>query len=277
MKKYICFGLLFITNFCQAEFNLADQEGRPNYIEYGYRNVLNSFFQRIPLDSNNINLKDYEFSIYTFDKNKKNRVDLQLKPTLKITKELKDKGYYSVNFNPYIELNNTKFSLPLILQNNQALGGSFIYNDSNISIFSLEYINYPNPSSSNKLLSFRSSVFILNKKNIGVYTPVFLDVNERIKDGNLVNKFSKFNSIKYNKVTGSYTVEFEIHKYPINEKGEVGYEKKPTFFNFIIKPTFNKNQNPFIIKNFIEKNKDSEKISTDNYNQLNQYYLNLMK
>ena len=68
MKKLLSLGILCVATLCQAEFNLEDQTDRPTFVQMGYRKVLDSFYQQVPLNIKNIN--DYRQKVYVYNEKK---------------------------------------------------------------------------------------------------------------------------------------------------------------------------------------------------------------
>lgn len=61
--------------------------------------------------------------------------------------EIKGKNYYFISYQPKILLGESQYKLPFVISDVGAIGTSIIYNDNNISIFSIE--SYTNPVSNN--------------------------------------------------------------------------------------------------------------------------------
>ncbi|TEU26861.1 hypothetical protein [Alkanindiges illinoisensis] len=255
---------LTIPTLTHGEFNIVDNTGRPAYINAGYRNAHGYLIccgndKNTDLKQKTLNLPDKDISIL-------------LSPSLHNNNPLKGKDYYFLNYDIFYILNGIRYKMPFTIPDARAIGTSIIYNDANISIFTLE--RYQNPVSNNNSKEFSSKVYIINKKNIGVYEPIFLYLNttlESISDISL--KFSKLDSVKYDKAKNAYSIVFEIQNAPedFTTTGRVVYEKSPVQHSFTLIPAQNK---PFIIKNYIEKRKDSKKIiSTDDLYGLEYYFL----
>ena len=103
----------------------------------------------------------------------------------------------------------------------------------------------------------------MNKSNLGLYVPSFLTLNKKIQKLNDVPMdFSKLVSIEYNKKQKSYHIVYEIQKAleDFSSTGRVVYEKNPIEYSLILIPDQKK---PFLIKNFVEKKKEFNKIISD--------------
>lgn len=147
------FSLILILlglNFqVKAEYNIVDNSSGLTFIEQGYRNVLNSLFLFVDNDKNKINIPYRDFSI-------------SLNPVLDNDNKIKGKDYYFTNYNFSIILGEKSYNLPFIILDASAIGSSILFNDINITIFSIE--SYTNPVSNNDSKKFKSDIYILNKK-----------------------------------------------------------------------------------------------------------------
>lgn len=164
----------------------------------------------------------------------------------------------------------------MAFENIDGLGSSIIYNDKNISIFTLE--RYKNTiSNRSKLTRFYGNTYILNKKNIGIYEPISLDMILSFDNGmDVVNKFTKLEKVNYDKLKNEYTIVFSIQEIGKYETNIIAYNKNPITYIYVIEPRGIKNerQHPFILKDFYEKRKNNSRIlSRDSAYGLNWYYL----
>lgn len=76
--------------------------------------------------------------------------------------EIKGKDYYFINYQPKILLGKIQYKLPFVISDVGAIGTSIIYNDNNISIFSIE--SYANPVSNNNSKNLKVIYIYLIKK-----------------------------------------------------------------------------------------------------------------
>ncbi|MDC5646318.1 hypothetical protein OIN78_09465, partial [Acinetobacter baumannii] len=133
MIKYkLCLALLLgASTVANAEFNIENNPNQPVYIKLGYQNVLNSSFIYTDV-SKNVDLKK---NIVTVPYGE---VTVLLNPVLNNNNEIKGKDYYFINYQPKILLGKIQYKLPFVISDVGAIGTSIIYNDNNISIFSIE-------------------------------------------------------------------------------------------------------------------------------------------
>lgn len=266
MKYKLCLiGMLAFSTIANAEFNIENNINQPNYIKLGYRNVLNSGFiytdndKNFKLKKNTVNVP-YE------------NISILLKPLLRNDNRIKGNDYYFLNYEPFIQLDGIEYKLPFIISDVSAIGSSVLFNDSNMVIFSIE--SYASPVSNNNSKKFKSDVYILNKKNLGLYSPFFLSLNSKLKNFNEVSMdFSKLGSVKYNKNKKTYQILYELQKASedFSSTGRVVYEKSPIEYSFILIPD---QKEPFSIKNFVVKKKGTNKIiSNDDGGGMYSYFL----
>lgn len=266
MKYKLCLiGMLAFSAIANAEFNIENNVNQPTHIKLGYRNVLNSGFiytdndKSFKLKKNTVNVPYEDILIL-------------LKPLLKNDNKIKGKDYYFLNYEPFIQLGGREYKFPFIVSDVSAIGSSVLFNDSNIVIFSIE--SYVNPVSNNNSKKFKSDVYILNKKNLGLYSPLFLSLNSKLKNFNEVSmEFSKLGSVKYNKNKKTYQILYELQKASedFSSTGRVVYEKSPIEYSFILIPD---QKEPFLINNFVEKKKGTNNIvSNDDGGGMYSYFL----
>lgn len=256
MKYKLCLlGILAYSAIANAEFNIENNINQPTYIKQGYRNVLNSDFLYADNDEN-INLKKNTVNVPYED------ILILLKPLLKNDNKIKGSNYYFLNYEYFIQLDGVEYKFPFINSDVSAIGSSVLFNDGNIVIFSIE--SYVNPVSNNNSKKFKSDVYVLNKKNLGLYSPSFLSLSCRLKKINDISlNFSKLVSVKYNKNDKTYQIIYEIQKASedFSSTGRVIYEKTPIEYSFTLIPD---KKSPFLIKNFIEKKKGTNVIISNN-------------
>ncbi|EPJ5901034.1 hypothetical protein KE003_004034, partial [Acinetobacter baumannii] len=65
-------------------------------------------------------------------------VTVLLNLVLNNNNEIKGKNYYFISYQPTILLGESQYKLPFFISDVGAIGTSIIYNDNNISIFSIE-------------------------------------------------------------------------------------------------------------------------------------------
>ena len=266
MKYKLCLiGMLAFSTIANAEFNIENNINQPNYIKLGYRNVLNSGFIYTDNDKN-FKLKKNTVNVPYED------ILILLKPLLRNDNRIKGNDYYFLNYETFIQLDGIEYKLPFIISDVSAIGSSVLFNDSNMVIFSIE--SYASPVSNNNSKKFKSDVYILNKKNLGLYSPFFLSLNSKLKNFNEVSMdFSKLGSVKYNKNKKTYQILYELQKASedFSSTGRVVYEKSPIEYSFILIPD---QKEPFSIKNFVEKKKGTNKIiSNDDGGGMYSYFL----
>lgn len=246
---------LIINSQVKAEYNLVENEDRPTFIEQGYRNILNSYFTYTSIDKKNYQNKNTV-------KLPHQDISILLNPLLSNNNKIKGESYYFINYQPYFSIKGSSYKLPFIISDVSAIGTSMIFDDSNISIFSIE--SYVNPVSSNDSKEFKSNIYIVNKKNLGLYNPAFLTIDSQVKNVyEIPRKFSKLASIKYNKNQSMYTIVYEIQqpKENFSSTGKLVYEKTPIEYSFAL--VLDKKK-PFLIKNFVERVKGSNKVTSRN-------------
>ncbi|ENX18040.1 hypothetical protein F895_00107 [Acinetobacter sp. CIP 64.2] len=253
MMKYTwcLISLLAFSTGANAEFNIENNKNQPTYIKLGYRNVLNSSFI-YPDSDKNVNLKRNTVNIPYED------VLIVFQPLLKNDNKIKGMDYYFLNYECFVQFGGVKYKLPFIISDVAAVGASILFNDDNIVVFSVE--SYANPVSNNNSKKFKSDVYVLNKKNSGLYAPSFLSLNKKLKNLNDASmEFSKFISAKYDKNEKKYNILYEINNASedFSSTGKVVYEKAPIEYSFILIPDQKK---PFLIKNFSEKKKGSNNV-----------------
>jgi len=258
--------LLLLINFqVSAEYNLLNNNERPTFIEQGYRNVLNSSFLFVNsekvdyLNRNKVNIPFKDFLI-TFN------------PKLNNDNKVKGKEYYFTNYDFYLSINGKNYKLPFIISDVSAIGSSILYNDENLTIFSIE--SYINPVSNNDSKKFKSDIYFLNKNNLGLYNPLFLTLNSKLKKTNDIPlNFSKLTEVKYNKKSRSYQIKYELQQAQedFNSTGKIVYEKSPIEYSFTLVLD---QKDPFLIRSFIEKRKgNSQILSKDDRNGMYSYFL----
>lgn len=189
--KYTCIliSLLVFLTRANAEFNIENNKNQPTYIKLGYRNVLNSSFI-YPDSDKNANLKRNTVNIPYKD------VLIVFQPLLKNNNKIKGMDYYFLNYECFVQFGGVKYKLPFVISDVAAVGASILFNDDNIVIFSVE--SYANTVSNNNSKKFKSDVYVLNKKNSGLYAPSFLSLIKKLKNLNYASMgFSKFISAKY--------------------------------------------------------------------------------
>lgn len=268
MIKYkICLMCaLVMSTMTNAEFNIENNSNQSAYIKLGYRNILNSYFIYVNNDKN-VNLKKNTVYIPYED------VSILLQPVRSNNNKIKGNDYYFFNYEALIKIENTTYKLPFIISDVSAIGASVLFNDNNISIFSIE--SYVNPVSNNNSKKFKSDIYILNKKNLGLYNPIFLSLNKKLENLNEVSmEFSKLVSVKYNKNEKSYQIVYQLQNAleDFSSTGKVVYEKSPIEYSFVL---ISDQKKPFLIKNFFGKRKGSKKNITNNDSDgMYFYYLN---
>ncbi|EPA9106802.1 hypothetical protein [Acinetobacter nosocomialis] len=268
MFKFFLIGMLAWTNAANAanaEFNIENNQDQPVNIKLGYQSVLNSSFIYTDV-SKNVDLKK-NIVIVPYGE-----VTVLLNPVLNNNNEIKGKDYYFISYQPKILLGESQYKLPFVISDVGAIGTSIIYNDNNISIFSIE--SYTNPVSNNDSKKFKSDIYVFNKKSLGIYNPSFLSINVKLKSLNDVSmKFTKLSSIKYNKNDKSYQIVYDFQEVTedFTSTGKINYERFPIQYIFFL--TSDKNK-PFLIKNIIEKRKDEKNIvSKIENNDMYSYFL----
>ncbi|MDC5151541.1 hypothetical protein NRA15_13565, partial [Acinetobacter baumannii] len=150
MFKFFLIGILAWANAANAEFNIENNQDQPVNVKLGYQNVLNSSFIYTDV-SKNVDLKK---NIVTVPYGE---VTLLLNPVLNNNNEIKGKNYYFISYQPKILLGESQYKLPFVISDVGAIGTSIIYNDNNISIFSIE--SYTNPVSNNDSKKFKSDIY----------------------------------------------------------------------------------------------------------------------
>lgn len=267
MIKFIIFLVIFgMNSISRAEFNIVNNDGRSAYINQGYRNVIKSFFLYTDNESENY-----------FEKNKVtipyDDFSITINPSLHHNNKIKGEKYYFTNYDILISLGNKKYKLPFFISDASGVGVSIIFNDNNIVVFSVE--SYVSPVSNNDSKKFTSEIFILNKNNLGIYNPVFLNLNSKLKKVNEIPlKFSKLKSIDFNKKDYSYKIVYEVQKAleDFSATGKVVYQKKPLTYSFDLKLD---KKEPFLVSNFIEKSEGTHKVIKSNgYEQM---YMDFLK
>lgn len=253
MMKYTwcLISLLAFSTGANAEFNIENNKNQPTYIKIGYRNVLNSSFI-YPDSDKNINLKKNIVNIPYED------VLIVFQPLLKNDNKIKGMDYYFLDYECFVQFGGVKYKLPFIISDVAAVGASMLFNDDNIIIFSVE--SYTNPVSNNNSKKFKSDVYVMNKKNSGLYAPSFLSLNKKLNNFNDASmEFSRFISAKYDKNEKKYNILYEINNAleDFSSTGRVVYEKAPIEYSFILIPDKKK---PFLIKKFSEKKKGSNNV-----------------
>jgi len=265
--KYFLSMVLFLAAFqVNAEFNLENNADRPSYIQQGYRNVLNSLFLYTHNDKY-ASLNQYGFNIPS------HYIGLGAEARVNNENKLKGLDYYYLNYFPYVVVDGRKINLPFIILDVSALGGSIIYNDERISIFSIE--SYTNPVSNNDYKKFKSEVFIIDRNFYGVYNPSFLTVRMRLNTVHDVpNEFSRLVSINYNKVKETYKIQYELQRLPLDfdAGGTVLYEKNPIIYSFDLKLSKDRSKHPFFIEKFVEKRKNNKEVISNDFNGGQFYY-----
>ena len=155
MFKFFLIGILAWANAANAEFNIETNQDQPVNIKLGYQRVLNSSFIYTDV-SKNVDLKK---NIVTVPYGE---VTLLLNPVLNNNNEIKGKDYYFISYQPKILLGGSQYRLPFVISDVGAIGTSIIYNDNNISFFSIE--SYANPVLNNNSKKFKSDIYVFNKK-----------------------------------------------------------------------------------------------------------------
>ncbi|RSP95285.1 hypothetical protein EA716_08270 [Acinetobacter baumannii] len=266
MFKFFIISILAWANAANAEFNIENNQDQPVNVKLGYRSVLNSSFIYTDV-SKNVDLKKNIITVPYGE------VTVLLNPVLNNNNEIKGKNYYFISYQPTILLGESQYKLPFIISDVGAIGTSIIYNDNNISIFSIE--SYTNPVSNNNSKKFKSDIYVFNKKSIGIYNPSFLSINVKLRSLNDASmKFTKLSSIKYNKKDKSYQIVYDFQKLTEDfaSTGKVNYEKFPIQYSFSLIPDKNK---PFLIKDIVEKRKGEKNIVSKIEN--NDMYLYFLK
>ena len=257
--------MLAFSAIANAEFNIENNVNQPTHIKLGYRNVLNSGFIYTDNDKN-FQIKKNTVNIPYED------ILISLKPLLRNDNKIKGNDYFFLNYEPFIQLGGRKYKFPFIVSDVSAIGSSVLFNDSNIVIFSIE--SYVNPVSNNNSKKFKSDVYILNKKNLGLYSPSFLSLNSKLKNFNEVSmEFSKLGSVKYNKNKKKYQILYELQKASedFSSTGRIVYEKSPIEYSFTLIPD---QKEPFLINNFVEQKKGTNNIiSNDDRGGMYSYFL----
>lgn len=265
MFKFFLIGILAWANAANAEFNIETNQNQPVNIKLGYQRVLNSSFIYTDV-SKNVDLKK---NIVTVPYGE---VTLLLNPVLNNNNEIKGKDYYFISYQPKILLGESQYRLPFVISDVGAIGTSIIYNDNNISIFTIE--SYTNPVSNNNSKKFKSDIYVFNKKSLGIYNPSFLSINVKLRSLNDASmKFTELSSIKYNKNDKSYQIVYDFQEVTENftSTGKVNYEKFPIQYSFSLIPDKNK---PFLIKDIVEKRKgDKNIVSKIENNDMYSYFL----
>ncbi|CAM0566156.1 Uncharacterised protein [Acinetobacter baumannii] len=154
MFKFFLIGILAWENAAYAEFNIENNQDQPVNIKLGYQSVLNSSFIYTDV-SKNVDLKKIVTVPY-------GEVTVLLNPVLNNNNEIKGKDYYFISYQPKILSGESQYRLPFVISDVGAIGTSIIYNDNNISIFSIE--SYTNPVSNNDSKKIKSDIYIFNKK-----------------------------------------------------------------------------------------------------------------
>lgn len=257
--------LLIINIQVKAEYNLVNNRDRPTFIEQGYRNVLNSSFLYVDNEKSNYlskNTANIPYKIFL----------ISLQPTLNNNNKIKGESYYFTNYEFFVSIKKNRYKLPFIISDVSAIGSSILFDDNNITIFSIE--SYVNPVSNNDSKKFKSDIYIFNKNNLGLYNPSFLALNSKLKKLNDIPlKFSKLTSVKYIENSKSYQITYELQQAleDFNSTGKIVYEKSPIEYSFILAPN---QEAPFLIKKFIEKRKGSSQIiSKDTQSGMYFYFL----